>query len=339
MPGIPNRKTIVVGSVILLSLLLPGAVLLFKSGGENERLPIPVDTVQATRIAKTPWVVTPVIEGGGGAIEPVQGSVKDCTYTSDYWAAHPENWRAENILIGEHAFSKPDALQALKSGEASLQARLLKQFLAVVLNSLAGADRAAIQPVLVEASDWLNRDLSLIELPEPESQRGGQLVAILEGYNNGLSGPGLCPDQPPTPTPTLTPTPTPTATPIVYSLPPLPVTGKTEDHGDKGADTGDEPESTPTPTPSPSQTPEPPGKPEPSNTVAPTATNSPEPIPTASPIPNNTPRPSVAPAPTSTPKPKEHSKHTKTPKPKKTKKPKETPKPKKTKEPKKTPKK
>ena len=344
-------KTIVVSSVIFLSLLAPVLVLLVIKNGRNKGFSLPVGLPRATAVLKTPWVVTPVIEGGQGEIQPPEHRTSNCTYTSDYWAAHPEIWRAENILIGERSFSKADAIQALQSSDPSLQARFLKQFLAVALNSLDGADRSAVASILSEASGWLDRNLSLLELPKSESRRGKQLVAILEDYNNGVSGPGLCPDQPATPTPTLTPTPTPTATPVVYSLPPVPVTGKTEAPGDKEGDSGDEPVPTPTPTspptnkptPVPSSTPTQPPKPsdtpQPSNTVQPTATDPPAPSNTPEPTSTSTPQPIHTPKPTHTPKPKQDDKPTKTPKPKKTKKPSKTPKPKKTEKPTKTPKK
>lgn len=239
-------------------------------------------------------------------VTPLTGSVlvKNCTYTSDYWQAHPDIWLAENMIIGKFSYAKPDALAILQNATPDLATSILKQFITAVLNTLNGADAAPVQPFLNDASDWLTANINQPVISAADQEKGLSLAQNLESYNQGILGPGLCPDQPATltPTPSLTPTPTPTPTPAYIPAPFTETPTSTERSGGGGSSGGQPPAPTVAPSNPPPTNPPP---------VAPTTTPAPQPT---LPPPTSTPEP-TQPLPTSPPEPTKEHKPTHTPRP------------------------
>jgi hypothetical protein len=141
-----------------------------------------------------------------------RAGLKDCTYTDIYWQRRPEAWMTENILVGKYAFSKEQILAILISSSQDHSVLLQKQFMTAILNISNGSDPSAIELVLADAADWMSAHPPRIILSETSYQRELNLTRLLSEYNNGVSGPGLCPDNPSTSTPhaSLIPTSTPT---------------------------------------------------------------------------------------------------------------------------------
>ena len=258
---------------------------------------------------------------------------RNCTYTSDYWRDHPQTWMADNVVIGQYSFTKEEALSILNVNLSNQALLLQKQFLAAVLNILRGADPATVEKTLEEASSWIDAHPPQIDLPETEQSKGASLARMLENFNTGVMGPGLCPDQPATPTPTLTPTPLPTATATPIELLPSPTIqaprssqphpGETPALGASptpGSGSAPTPAATapaatvpaatvpaatePAPTSAPTQA-APTSPPPPTDTPVPPATQPPpgQIKPTKEPKPTKQPNPNDTPAPTSTPQP------------------------------------
>ncbi|HEX7976386.1 MAG TPA: hypothetical protein VF498_18390 [Anaerolineales bacterium] len=246
---------------------------------------------------------TPTLAARSTAL-PGNVLIKNCTYTSEYWQAHADIWLAQNVVIGQYSYAKPDALAILRDASPDLATSILKQFITAVLNTLHGADAAAVQPILNDASEWLTANLSQPVISDADQSNGLSLAQNLEGYNKGVFGPGLCPDQPllPTSTPSLTPTVTPTPT-TPYIPPPVSTTPSATAPGRPGGSGGNPPAPTATPT-------NPPAPPQP--TLAPTSTPVPPPT---EPPPIAPPTPTQAPPPTNTPEPAKEHKPTHTPRP------------------------
>lgn len=222
----------------------------------------------------------------------------DCTYTLFYWRDHPENWLAENIIIGNLTYAQNEAVRILNEERRDQQTEALKQFFVAALNILKGADPTAIEVEMHRASVWLAAHPPGFRLNAEESGEALELTTALDAYNGGQIGPGLCPDQPSTATPEPTSTATPTATftarpPVVLA----PTTGSNSapPEFDKGSGSFT-PAATDTTPPEPTEPPPPPTQAGP----APTSTRRP---PTQPPPPTDEPEPTPTSAPTEPPAP------------------------------------
>jgi hypothetical protein len=152
---------------------------------------------------------------------------KNCVYTEAYWRANPQVWLTDNIVVGQLTFSRLEGLTLLNRTMEDTSTLLQKQFLVTALNLLNGADPTPIEAALNEASQWINDHPPELEMPDPDRNQGILLIQKLTDYNQGLSGPVLCLDQPPTATITATRTPTTTPTPGININSSLPVTEAT----------------------------------------------------------------------------------------------------------------
>ena len=150
---------------------------------------------------------------------PTRRTAANCTYTWYYWRSQPEAWMTQFIQIGRLEYSKTEALEIMAIRGEELDAAVLTEFFSALLNILKGADSIAIDLNLVTASGWIERNPLGVELSAQARQDGLDLARALSDFNNGVTGPGSCADDPPTPTPVPTDTPTPTLTPTPTSLP------------------------------------------------------------------------------------------------------------------------
>ncbi len=229
--------------------------------------PVPSDTLTDTPV--TPIQPTPTHTPTRTAT-PTPTMVKDCTHSALYWLYHPEAWPPQ-IVVGSLTYTKEEAIVTIRSPNPDSAAKLFAQLHAAILNNLTGADFEIVRQTTIDAGKWLTDHPAGAQISAASQQTGLSLMRTLEDYNNGLTGPGRCADEPAPPAPTDTPTPqiSPTPTVTVSETPaspryPLPTktTHKTRPPATRppAINTPKPPTNTPRP---PTNTPKPPTKPPP----------------------------------------------------------------------------
>jgi len=249
----------------------------------NEPLPTtPHQTTSTAAFTVTPTKsIDPTSTMTSGGTTPSTTAIYNCTYTMHYWRSNPDSWMIENIVIGDLAYTKAEAIVILEIVDPDPTTRLIQQFFAALLNSLKGADSSAIERTMVLASDWLTRHPPGVNLSQEEQLEAESLADELVAYNSGDTGPGHCADEPFTPTPVASATPTVTITP---TSPPVSTSGSSipTNTPTKSSGGGNKPKPTqPPPTDPPPQPTDPPPP-----TTAPTpkpTKEPPTPAPTAEP--------------------------------------------------------
>jgi hypothetical protein len=174
----------------------------------------------------------------------------------------------ENVVIGNNSFTKAEAIEILDTEAQDEKTALLQQFFAALLNTLKGADSREIEPILLNASEWINGHSTGMAISATDRQQATLFTQTLFEYNIGGRGPGHCSDEPVTPTPTPTHTPTSTLTPTAT---PIRTLRTPTDIPTERKPTAPRPTDAPTDQPPPTDTPEP----QPSNTPRPTPTKAP----------------------------------------------------------------
>jgi hypothetical protein len=132
----------------------------------------------------------------------------NCTFTPAYWAAHanpgdPVNYKPTWDAIQPSGPSSPffttgstwlQTLQADATGNAYLT--LAQQYIAADLNLLYGAQSTAqFQTTVAHAADLLaTYAADQGNLPESVLADFNQTAELLSMFNNGLTGPGVCPE-------------------------------------------------------------------------------------------------------------------------------------------------
>ncbi len=117
----------------------------------------------------------------------------NCTHSIGYWKEHPEAWPVDEITIGGATYTKEEALLFLDPpprGDATYI--LAVQLLAARLNILNGADPSILEEVIEDADEWLVDNPLGSKPKNPERKVGIALAEVLEMYNNGEIGPGMC---------------------------------------------------------------------------------------------------------------------------------------------------
>jgi hypothetical protein len=231
----------------------------------------------------------------------------NCTYTIYYWRVYTDAWQLESIDLDDRSYSKDQAIAILNIDDPNLATtRLLQQYILALLNTLKGADPSGIERTLERVNEWLILHPPEIRLTQAESLEGDTFADELQDFNDGLTGPGLCIDEPLTPTPGATPTPlnytpTPGATSTPLNDTPTPGATPTPLNYTPPATATNTPRPigtvffpTATPTKKPSG-----GKPKP--TSQPTQPPPPPPTNTSPPPPSNTPKPTQVVPPTPAP--------------------------------------
>ncbi len=126
-----------------------------------------------------------------------------CTLTQGYWKTHPESWPVSSLDLGSNSYSQSELLAILETpvkGNGLIS--LAHQLIAAKLNVAAGADDSAIADAIADADDLIGA-LGVPPIGDGtlSTQSTSYLVGVLDGYNNGQSGPGHCGDVPPPPSP------------------------------------------------------------------------------------------------------------------------------------------
>ncbi len=229
----------------------------------------------------------------------------DCTYSGYYYSMHPE-LLPNNLLVGETSYSKQEGTGLLTAGAKDPIKQLDYQAYIATLNIQHGASHVDIDQTLAEANNWLALRPVGSVLSSFDQALAQTLSQNLADYNDGITGPGACPNQPNPPgmVPTATETLQPTATrrPTPTSLPPSAPTAPTQNNQPAPVPPTATPTSTATFTSAPTAT------------LIPTATSTPTPASPATATPTTTQTftptlkpPSVTPPPTQTATPTDTS--------------------------------
>ena len=263
--------------IVAMAVILP--VVIASDYNQNTAGPVEWTPVVKANPTATPTSQPDFIEPSSSAT-PTAVVKKNCTYNAVYWMNHPESWPSQ-VIIGELNYTKEDAIVYMMNPVRDTPVVLFIQLHATFLNLLSGADPGSIEGTMVEASRWLSEHPIGSVVSVSDNQDGLVFVKILGDYNNGVSGPGHCEDEPlillPTATPDLTltsayeqlpsPTITPTNTSTVVTNPKWTNTPRNTEKPDKTkppkptstpAPTQPPPTATQPPTPTPAPT-EPPG--------------------------------------------------------------------------------
>lgn len=138
---------------------------------------------------------------------------ENCTLTQGFWKNHEAAWPVEELILGGTPYTKAQLLAILKTsplGDATYI--LIHQLIAAELNLAAGADPATIATAVAEADAWLAAHPLGSSPKGADREAGLALAALLDAYNNGVTGPGHCSGTP-VPSPSATPSATPSANP------------------------------------------------------------------------------------------------------------------------------
>lgn len=266
---------IILGVIVTLSILVSSLIYPNNIRGNSPQTvnPILATTSPTSTIAITLAATATQPSNPGATPTQVSTSVVNCTYTTTFWRLNPQTWLIENVVIGNHSFTKAEAIALLEANNTDEKSALLQQFFAALLNTLKGADSGEIESALIAASDWISGHPEGAEISEADRQQAVLFAQTLFEYNIGGLGPGHCPDEPVTPTPTPTATPTATLTPTITPIRTL-VTPSATSEDRKPTESAPGPTSAPTEPAAPTNTP----KPQPTNTPRP-----PMPTPTRAP--------------------------------------------------------
>jgi hypothetical protein len=145
----------------------------------------------------------------------VEADETNCTYPVVYWQDHPDEWPAE-IVIGGVLLNKDAARSVYAAADPDVQTGLIRQVYTAFLNIIHGADMRVMENVLKDAVLWLEANPPGVQLSEFNRRQGLDIVQLVENYNNGYLGPGVCPGAPVTATPSpVIPTLTPSETAVL----------------------------------------------------------------------------------------------------------------------------
>jgi len=124
----------------------------------------------------------------------VSACVNGCTFSQGYWKNHPAAWPVSTLTLGSVSYTAAQLQSILGTpvgGNGLIS--LAYQLIAAKLNIANGADGTAVSGTLSSA------DVMIGGLIVPPVGSGvlapgstGALTATLDGYNNGLIGPGSC---------------------------------------------------------------------------------------------------------------------------------------------------
>jgi hypothetical protein len=127
---------------------------------------------------------------------PLTGSDREnCTYPEGYWLEQISAW-PERVTLGNRVYSSAEILAIFNANEDGTSLTLIRSMYVTMLNILHGAQNNAIISTLEDANEWLVDSPPGSSLSDFNRRRGNELASLLNGYNEGVFGPGLCPDAP-----------------------------------------------------------------------------------------------------------------------------------------------
>ena len=117
-----------------------------------------------------------------------------CTYTQGYWKNHASAWPVTSVTVGTVTYTQAQALRIFGTPvRGNGLVSLTHQLMAAKLNLASGADPSAVSAAIA-AADALVGSLVVPSIGSgylaPATTSG--LTTTLDGYNNGVTGPGHC---------------------------------------------------------------------------------------------------------------------------------------------------
>ncbi|HEU0030095.1 MAG TPA: DUF4215 domain-containing protein [Kofleriaceae bacterium] len=123
----------------------------------------------------------------------------DCTLTQGFWKNHEDAWPVASLSLGGTTYTQAELLSILRTpvrGNGLIA--LAHQLIAAKLNIAAGASDLEISASIADADALIG---SLVVPPvgsgSLSTDATSELVGALDDFNNGVTGPGHCGDQPP----------------------------------------------------------------------------------------------------------------------------------------------
>ncbi len=209
-----KRKFTVLSLLSVLVIALGIAVPAYMNREQPTSIGGPFHTPRptSTRFSEPLTEIVDIVEVDESETE-TNDEITNCTYPLYYWKEYPDSWPSQIIIAGR-IYTREDMFEIYHTSDPDTATLLIKELYTAFLNILGGASHARIDPVIVDANNWLESNPPRSAISELNQQIGMNLASGLENYNNGVNGPPPCDDVPPTPTPsaTITSTLTPTET-------------------------------------------------------------------------------------------------------------------------------
>ena len=162
----------------------------------NKSLPV----ISLLIIAAALFAIIPLSSANWNEVLGITGEIftgtwadSNCTHSQGYWKEHPEDWPVDGLIIGEVNYLKEEALMVLDTppqGDATYI--LAHQLMATKLNMLNGADPSFVEQTVLDADEWLVANPLGNKPNNPQRIVGIALAEVLEMYNTGEIGPGMC---------------------------------------------------------------------------------------------------------------------------------------------------
>jgi hypothetical protein len=126
-----------------------------------------------------------------------------CTLTQGYWKTHEDKWPAgysptDSWMVAGHVVTGLtwDGLFDVSPKGGNSYVQLAHQWMAATLNKASGASvPGSVQSTIDAAGAWLLANTPVAgALPTIKDGTANGYASVLDGYNNGLTGPGHCTD-------------------------------------------------------------------------------------------------------------------------------------------------
>lgn len=117
-----------------------------------------------------------------------------CTFTQGYWKNHPNAWPVNSLMLGSVNYNQTQLLAILNQPvRGNGLVSLAHQLIAVKLNIANGADPSAVNSAVAAADALIGgQSVPPVGTGYLAPNATSSLNSALDGYNNGLTGPGHC---------------------------------------------------------------------------------------------------------------------------------------------------
>jgi len=134
--------------------------------------------------------------GSPAAITVTGSCSRGCTFSQGHWKNSPNSWPVSTVTLGTVSYSEADALSIFGEpvgGNGLIS--LAHQLIAAKLNIASGADGSSISSTITAADALIG---GLVVPPVGSGSLAPNLTSTLttalDNYNNGVTGPGHCPE-------------------------------------------------------------------------------------------------------------------------------------------------
>ena len=187
---------LLVGAIIAATLAVP--IWIEQITGESEPntpVDLPFNTpTQPILETAAPNIVTKPTSTPTQSPTPGEVSADNCTFDVSYWIENQETWPFDVIRIADNTYGQAESYLIIASESEEVSQILLKQIITYMLNIYRGTDPTAIKQTVVESLDWLQAHTNGSELSELDRKNGIDLALGVQAFNQGVVGPGPCPE-------------------------------------------------------------------------------------------------------------------------------------------------